>query len=189
MLRLFALFMLLPVAVHAGDFLDPNQAFRLGALGSAPGPVELVFDIRPGHYMYREAFRVQSDRGAAVSLDAMPAGERKFDEAFQRDMEIYRGTLRVRVQLLDSAQALRITGQGCADKGLCYAPMTSTLVASPNGIWTLQPGADPAGEFGAVPGSLASPKSPAPAPTSARLGVLVGLFLALWTVLGASRRF
>lgn len=176
---LFAL--ALPTPVQANDFLDPNQAFKVAAQGQAPGEIEISFQIEPGHYMYREKFAVSNDGGAALSLHGLPAGERMFDEAFQREMEIYRGALRIKVPAHSLVTRLQISGQGCADKGLCYPPMTSTLVAQGGGRWMLQPSQDPAGEFGAA--SLAEPLPP-----RVRWGLWAGLCGALFGLLVLSRK-
>lgn len=186
MLRVLAIafalaFALLDLA-RAADFLDPNQAFKVAAQTRAPGTVELVFDIRAGHYMYREKFAVQTGAGAELSLHVLPPGEQKFDEAFQRQMEIHRGTVRVLLTLDPATTVLQVSGQGCADKGLCYAPMTSTLTAGNDGRWTLSPGNDPAGEFG--PAAVGVPST-----AQTGWGVWGAVFAALLGLILLSRRF
>lgn len=114
-------------AAFSDDFLEPEQAFKLAARVQGEKSVELRVSIAPGYYMYREQFQFLSD---GVELKArVPDGKKKFDETFQKEVEIYREGLSIR---LDVAQApasfeLKVTGQGCADKGLCYPPMTRPL--------------------------------------------------------------
>ena len=81
--------------------------------------------------MYRERFSVAAPQ-ATLGAVALPPGKVKYDETFQKDVETYRGELRVRVPV-DKAPAsfvLNVVSQGCADAGLCYPPMTSTATVS-----------------------------------------------------------
>ena len=58
--------------------------------------VEVLFQITPNYYMYRERFEVKSPE-ATLGPVVMPQGKVKFDETFQKDVETYRNELRVRV--------------------------------------------------------------------------------------------
>lgn len=125
---LVPLFLLLgPVGTglaRADDFLEPEQAFKLAARAQGDKAVELRISIAPGYYMYRQQFQFLAD---GVQLQAhIPDGKKKFDETFQKEVEIYRDGLNIRldVEQAPSSFELRVTGQGCADKGLCYPPMT-----------------------------------------------------------------
>lgn len=59
----------------------------------------------------------------------LPKGTVKYDPTFERDMEVYHRQVTIRVPLEAGSQPLNVTvvGQGCADAGLCYPPMTQTL--------------------------------------------------------------
>ncbi|MDN3923230.1 protein-disulfide reductase DsbD [Roseateles violae] len=111
---------------QADDFLDPEQAFKLSVKPLDDKSVDVTFEIAPGYYMYREQFKAEA-QGAMLGAPELPAGKTKFDETFQKTVEIYREQLRVRVPVEQASGAftLSVTGQGCADKGLCYPPMTS----------------------------------------------------------------
>jgi len=109
------------------QFLEPEKAFLFSARAADERHVEVLFRIAPGYYMYRERFSVASP-DASLGVPAMPPGKVKFDETFQKNLETYRGELRVSVPV-DKAPAsflLNVVSQGCADAGLCYPPMTST---------------------------------------------------------------
>jgi len=113
------------VVATAADFLDPEQAFILTVAPKGPRSVELNFRIADGYYLYRERFQLVAD-GATLGQPSFPAGHVKFDETFQKQVETYRGELKVELPVEQAAAAfeLRVTSQGCADAGLCYPPMT-----------------------------------------------------------------
>lgn len=182
------LFCGLAAKASAEEFLAPNQAFRIAAKTDADGRVLLRFDITPGHYMYREAFRVVDEAGRSLSLDGLPAAERKYDPAFEREMQIYRGQLSLHLVLHAATSHLLVSGQGCADKGLCYAPMTSTMVSDPSGRWELQAGDDPEGEFGVAPNVASLSRAPHLPTGRPKYSALLMLFTALAGLLLMSRR-
>jgi thiol:disulfide interchange protein DsbD len=113
--------------VRADDFLDPEQAFKLSVKALDERSVEVRFEIAPGYYMYREQFKVEAQAATLGPLE-IPKGKTKFDETFQKTVEIYREQLlaRVPVEQAEAVFKLTVTGQGCADKGLCYPPMSTS---------------------------------------------------------------
>ena len=117
----------LPVSA-ADDFLPPEQAFKVSARILDARQVEVLLRIAPGYYVYRDPFRFAVE-GASLGPADIPAGTLKFDENFQKNVETYRGDLRIRVPLPHVAAAfqLSVVSQGCADAGLCYPPMTTLL--------------------------------------------------------------
>jgi len=125
---LMALLVLLSLSrpVQADDFLDPEQAFKASVKALGDRQLEVSFEIAPGYYMYREQFKLAAP-SAKLSQPELPAGKVKFDETFQKEVETYRDMLRVpvTVEQADGAFELAVMGQGCADKGLCYPPMTT----------------------------------------------------------------
>jgi thiol:disulfide interchange protein DsbD len=115
------------------NYLPPEQAFKFSARVADAKTIEVTFAIADDYYMYRErfAFKVQ---GASLGMPTFPAGKIKFDETFQKNVETYRKTVTIKMPVQASgAFTLTVTSQGCADKGLCYAPMESTVKLSPNG--------------------------------------------------------
>lgn len=126
-----ALLAALGVRAAEDQFLEPEKAFRLSVRAADERHVEVLFQIAPNYYMYRERFEVKSPEATLGAL-TMPAGKVKFDETFQKDVETYRNELRVRVPV-EKAPArfsLEVVSQGCADAGLCYPPMTSAAEVS-----------------------------------------------------------
>jgi len=124
---LVILCMAAPARSADDQFLEPEKAFRFSARAADENHVEVLFQITPGYYMYRERFSVASPE-ATLSTVALPPGQMKFDETFQKNLETYRDELRVNVPV-DKAPVsfvLNVVSQGCADAGLCYPPMTSS---------------------------------------------------------------
>ena len=120
---------LVPLAAHAAeDFLPPEQAFKVSARVLDSGHAEVLLRIAPGYYVYRDSFRFDAE-GASLGPADIPPGKVKFDENFQKNVETYRGDLRIQLPLTQATGAfkLSVVSQGCADAGLCYPPMTTLL--------------------------------------------------------------
>lgn len=151
-------------AAHAEtDFLEPEKAFVFSAQMTAPDTLELRYKVAPGYYMYRERFGIAiSPIGATTLGEAVyPKGEVKYDPTFEKDMEVFHKDVAIRVPVGAGGQpfTLTLTGQGCADAGLCYPPMDSSVKLTPV-----------AGGYALAGGALASA---APAASSGGLGALV----------------
>jgi thiol:disulfide interchange protein DsbD len=131
-----ALLMLAAGASHAADeFLEPDQAFRLSARALDAQHVEVRFDIEPGYYLYRDKINAAAAPAAVdiAPLD-LPPGKVKYDETFQKDVATFRDSLTVVVALKEAPTApfkLTLGNQGCADKGLCYAPQQRAFKIEP----------------------------------------------------------
>ncbi|WIV98723.1 protein-disulfide reductase DsbD [Kinneretia aquatilis] len=187
----------LPGLVRADEFLDPEQAFKLSVKPLGERSVEVRFDIAPGYYMYREQFKAESAEAKLATLD-IPKGKVKFDETFQKEVEIYREALVVKVPVEQATGAFKLLvgGQGCADKGLCYPPMSSEFqvrlaafgggsneVKPAAGEGALATGAQSSPVADVVPAAPASAVNAAPVSESNRLDAALqsGKF---WTVVG-----
>jgi len=131
LVALFILALALARAVPAwaaDQFLPPEQAFAVSASLVAPQRVEVLVRITSGYYVYREPFRFTAE-GATLGPSEFPAGQVKFDNNFQKNVETYRGDLRILLPLVQSGGPfkLQVVTQGCADAGLCYPPMSTDL--------------------------------------------------------------
>ncbi|MCZ8400472.1 protein-disulfide reductase DsbD [Achromobacter xylosoxidans] len=117
------------------EFLEPEKAFVFSTAMATPDTVELRFRVAPGYYMYRERFGISiSPLGAATLGEPVyPKGEVKYDPTFEKDMEVYHQDVVIRVPVTPGGQpfTLTLTGQGCADAGLCYPPMDSSVKLTP----------------------------------------------------------
>lgn len=125
-----------PFAQAADDYLDPEAAFKFSARMLDAKTAEITYVIADGYYMYRERFQFKAE-GATAGAPVFPAGKVKFDDTFQKNVETYRSTVTIKLPIEASgAFTLTVTGQGCADQGLCYAPMQSQAKLSngPGGL-------------------------------------------------------
>ncbi len=133
LLAALALLALLPGLSRADDFLEPEQAFQLKA-ELADQAVLLHWTIAPGYHLYRDQLRLSADTASApFAAPALPAGVRKFDPNLNTERESYEHTLALKLPLQGGAVpfTLTVAFQGCADAGLCYAPMHQSLRVDP----------------------------------------------------------
>lgn len=128
---------LAPTGAAAAEdaFLEPEKAFRFSARVLDERTVEARFDITAGYYMYREQLKFAAE-SARLGAPDVPPGKVKFDETFQKNVETYRGELRIRIPVEQASGPFRldVVSQGCADAGLCYPPMTSSAQVSLKGF-------------------------------------------------------
>lgn len=156
----FAACLLLLIAVfgasHAradDEFLDPELAFKFSARMQDPATIAVTYVIADGYYMYHERFKFEAS-GATLGTPVFPKGKVKFDETFQKNVETFRHTLTVTIPVQAAgAFTLKSTGQGCSDKGLCYAPQDATIRLVGAGGQSMAPGA--------VASKFALPSAPA----------------------------
>ncbi|MDG9969109.1 protein-disulfide reductase DsbD [Achromobacter mucicolens] len=117
------------------EFLEPEKAFVFSAQMASPDTLELHYRVAPGYYMYRERFGIAITPADATTLGqaVYPKGEVKYDPTFEKDMEVFHKDVTIRVPVGAGGQpfTLTLTGQGCADAGLCYPPMDSTVKLTP----------------------------------------------------------
>lgn len=123
----WALLCVAPRFAMGADFLPPEQAFRFTAGRVDAHTVAIHFDVEDGYYMYRERFSFSaSSANVRLLAPAYPATERKFDETFGKDVDIYRKGVTIELpfdeESAPGAWVLRVTSQGCADAGICYPP-------------------------------------------------------------------
>jgi thiol:disulfide interchange protein len=122
---------------NAGEFLPPDQAFQVSA-DSTADRATIRWVIADGYYLYRAKMDIAPDSpGLRLGVPEFPSGTMKVDEFFGRQ-EIYRQQVEAKVPLMrDDGGAhpihLRVTYQGCAEKGLCYQPIVKTLAPEETG--------------------------------------------------------
>jgi thiol:disulfide interchange protein DsbD len=139
------------------DFLSPEQAFRFSARMLDAHTVVVNYAIADGYYMYRERFKFTAT-GAKLGEAQVPPGKVKFDETFQKEVETYHKGVEIRIPVEGNGPfTLNATGQGCADKGLCYPPQDASIrLAAGDGAGAAPQMSVPLGQSG-------GPLSPVPA--------------------------
>ncbi len=131
---LMLLTLLCSTLVQAQEYLAPDAAFKLSAHMVDAKTVEVTYIIADGYYMYRDRFHFQAE-GATLGVPQFPPGHVKYDVNFQKEVETYRQRVDIRIPVDATGKfTLIATGQGCADRGLCYPPMDETLSLSPEMI-------------------------------------------------------
>jgi len=113
----------------ADELLPAEQAFALKGSVVDADNLRLDWTIADGYYMYRERIKISANTdGVTLGTPELPDGKVKHDEFFG-DMEIYRGDVQAKIPL-DRHGAdithltLTVVSQGCADRGVCYPPLT-----------------------------------------------------------------
>ena len=136
------------------EFLDPELAVKFSARMQDPSTIAVTYVIADGYYMYHERFKFDAV-GAKLGMPVYPAGKVKFDDTFQKNVETFRKTLTITIPVeAAGAFTLKATGQGCSDKGLCYAPQDATAQLVGGGGQSVAPGVG-------LPSKFALPAAPA----------------------------
>ncbi len=138
-IRRFLLFLLLSLpllaqASHGNDaeLLPPDEAFPFTARVEGD-TLKLEWNTHEGYYLYRDKIRLSTNTpGVRIEPPALPPGEVKNDEFFGR-LEVYHHPIRATAKIVredPSVQAFTLTAryQGCADAGVCYPPITKTIM-------------------------------------------------------------
>ena len=113
--------------------LPAEQAFRFFAALNESGAIKVSWEIAPGYYLYREKIQLElsGSEGSRLGDYAIPRGAPKHDEAFGQ-VEIFHEQLSFELPVIrtqPTAQSLTLLAnfQGCADRGVCYPPMSQKI--------------------------------------------------------------
>ena len=128
-------------AFAAPEFLPPEKAFKVIAAW-LPNTNDIELEIFPekGYYIYQESlhFKMGSQanklEGVKVSL---PAGVEKFDETFQKKMQVYKQAFLLTLDKkaeIENPTYIEMELQGCAEAGICYPPMTLKFLLAGPGV-------------------------------------------------------
>jgi thiol:disulfide interchange protein DsbD len=119
-----------------GEFLDPELAFVPILDVKDANTIIARWEIADDYYLYRDKFhfRLVEPAGSALGEPGFTPGKVKEDEFFGR-VEVYYQRAEVTIPVERGASvgtdlSLEVGYQGCADAGLCYPPMTKTLLVS-----------------------------------------------------------
>ena len=140
--KIFSLLLLLSTQVFANpEFLPPEKAFRVTATWlENSNQIEVEFLPAKGYYIYQESLKFQAGIQAAKLSNIrplLPPGVEKFDETFQKKMQIYKQPFIVLFEVKPIAGKpidIEVTLQGCAEAGICYPPMTLKFLLAAPGV-------------------------------------------------------
>lgn len=125
----------------ASDFLPPEKAFRVEATWlENSNAIEIEFLPAKGYYIYQESLKFEAGT-EAIRLSSLkpklPLGIEKFDETFQKKLQVYKEPFMVLLSVKPQAGSpihLEVTLQGCAEGGICYPPMTLPFLLTGPGV-------------------------------------------------------
>jgi thioredoxin:protein disulfide reductase len=167
-LMLICLALVNMASAGANEFLPPEQAFQYTLVLQDPACSEdCLIDVRakvaPGYYLYRERFALENPGNLPVfEFVELPRGDRKFDEFLNQEIEALRGEIVFQLRYSLGAQpadkaSATLVSQGCADAGLCYPPMSTTVKFQDGGLLGNMLGAGRVGSmFGGQPEDLST---------------------------------
>lgn len=116
-------------AKDSGGFPPPDQVFHFTASARNAHTVAANWQIAKGYYLYRQKFHFASHSpNAVLGIPKFPKGQTETDPYFGTQ-EIYRRQVTAVIPVSGGARKFTLTViyQGCADKGLCYPPITKTV--------------------------------------------------------------
>ncbi len=113
------------------EFLPPDQAFQLSVSSASADMVNVSLVIAEGYYLYKEKFAFESATpGISIQSYQLPDGDIKEDEFLGRT-EVYHVNFSIDLALsgqsADGNFQLIVKYQGCADKGICYPPISKNV--------------------------------------------------------------
>ncbi len=120
------------------DILPAEEAFQLDVRVEDPHTLALRWRIAPETYLYQEEIVLALEEAEGVRLGSyeLPPAEIKSDtvrpDGSIGDVAIYQGEVELSVPLLrareEATQVILVARyQGCADRGICYPPVTDRL--------------------------------------------------------------
>ena len=122
---------LLEASASEDEFLPPDQAFQLNVSSTSADKVNVSLVIADGYYLYKKKFAFESATpGVTVLPYQLPAGDMKEDEFLGRT-EVYHVNFSIDLETAgksaDGQFQLIAKYQGCAEKGICYPPITKNV--------------------------------------------------------------
>lgn len=123
---------LLGASMGEQEFLEPDQAFKMDLQVKDANTLSARFQVADGYYLYQDKFKFKSlADGVRIGDVKLPPGKEKEDEYFGKIIAYY-GDFDVDVPLVRSktgktAGEFQVKYQGCAEKGICYQPITKKV--------------------------------------------------------------
>ncbi|QWE28801.1 protein-disulfide reductase DsbD [Polynucleobacter sp. AM-7D1] len=136
-----AFFFIVGNTFAAPEFLPPEKAFQAEATWALnTNDIELEIFPAKGYYIYQESlhFKIGSEPNKLGLVKAsLPAGIEKFDETFQKKMQVYKQAFLLTLDKkaeVGKPLYLELELQGCAEAGICYPPMTLKFLLAGPGV-------------------------------------------------------
>lgn len=124
----------LKLSLFGDELLQPEQAFEFSATVKNANTLYVNWEIAANYYLYREKIKLELKNANGVKLGdySIPNGLPKHDEVFGQ-VEIFSEGVDFDVPLLRESSStqtvtLQASFQGCAERGVCYPPMTKETV-------------------------------------------------------------
>jgi len=111
------------------EFLKVEQAFSFNFY-QKNNLLEVSFDIAPGYYLYRHQFKFKGKEVKFTQV-TLPSGIDHEDEFFGvKKIFTEHLSFTINLEHVDSDGNIKLTYQGCAEKGLCYPPTSKVIELS-----------------------------------------------------------
>lgn len=120
----------LPAPLASPTPRPADDVFRFSIARENNGDLALDWKILPGYDLYRDRIAIAREDGKAVPIITTP-GDREDDPTFGTT-EVYHDRARATVAAANVpvAGTIRITYQGCAERGICYPPIVRTFAVA-----------------------------------------------------------
>jgi len=111
------------------EFLKVDEAFTFNFYQNG-SQLQINFEIAEGYYLYRHQFKFKSKNASFREVN-LPTGIDHEDEFFGVQ-KVFTEPLAFSIDIKQASDGdiIKITYQGCAEKGLCYAPESKSLKLS-----------------------------------------------------------
>jgi thiol:disulfide interchange protein DsbD len=111
------------------EFLNVDEAFSFNFY-QKDNQLEVSFDTAPGYYLYRHQFKFKG-KNINFTPVLLPEGIDHEDEFFGvQKIFTEQLTFIINLEHVSSDGSIKITYQGCAEKGLCYPPTSKVIELS-----------------------------------------------------------
>ena len=111
-------------------FLKADEAFLVSLTKEKNKFLIINFKIEKGYYLYKDKIKIYYDK-KKISEIKFPEPKITEDDFFGVS-EIYKSSFYLKIKMNEKVQSVQVSYQGCADKGLCYAPTKKIFNISEN---------------------------------------------------------
>tara|TARA_B100000767_G_scaffold99651_1_gene95592 strand:- start:8765 stop:10330 length:1566 start_codon:yes stop_codon:yes gene_type:complete len=106
-------------------FLKAEEAFKVSLDKNSDELIVVNFNIEKDYYLYKDKIKIYADGEEILNLK-FPKSITKEDEFFGIS-KIYESSFIIKIQVNKKIDYIEVSYQGCANKGLCYAPAKKTF--------------------------------------------------------------